>query len=90
MATSTVLILVVLGVFLAYTVAAPILLNVNRFIGRSWLFCPEHQEYAQVGVNTLGAAFTSGYGAPDLSVRRCTLRKPGEFCDEQCLNDARF
>lgn len=90
MSTTATLILIVLGVFLAYSVLAPLALNLGRFIGRSWLFCPEHQEYARVGVHPFAAAFTAGYGAPALSVRRCSLLPPGQACDEQCLNGAHF
>ena len=90
MTTVTVLVLVFAGVFLAYTVGAPVLLNISRFLGRTWQYCPTHEEYARVGVHSLGAALTSGYGAPVLHVRRCNLLRPHESCDERCLEDARF
>ena len=88
--TAIITVAVVLGVFLTYAVLAPVIANLGRFMGRTWLFCPEHQEYALIGVNPLGAAFTAGYGSPSLAVRRCTLRKPGEVCDERCLEGADF
>ena len=90
MSTIPMLMLVILGVFLAYAIVAPVALNVTRFAKRTWLFCPDHQEYAQIRLHPLSAALTAGYGAPALSVRRCTLLKPDEVCDENCLRGAEF
>jgi hypothetical protein len=90
MTTSVIPILAVLGVFLAYALLAPIVMNVGRFAGRTWLFCPERHEYARIGVNAVGAAFSTAYGAPDVSVRACSLLKSGEVCDERCLAGAQF
>ncbi|HKI99361.1 MAG TPA: hypothetical protein VKB51_12890 [bacterium] len=90
MVTSLTLTVIFLGVFLAYVVAAPLLTNLGRFLYRAWLFCPEHEEYARVGVHPFEAALTAGYGAPQLAVRSCTLLKPGERCHERCLNGADF
>jgi hypothetical protein len=90
MTTSVMPILVVLGVFFAYALLAPIAMNIGRFTGRNWLFCPDREEYAQVRVNPLRAALSTSYGAPDVTVRTCTLLKPGQACDEHCLDGAKF
>ena len=90
MTTSLWIILVVLGVFAIYTLAAPLAFNISRFLGRSWLFCPDRREYAQVRVNAVGGALSSAYGHPNLSVRGCSIRHPGETCDEKCLHGAEF
>lgn len=90
MTTSLILSVVFLGVFLLYAVAAPVLTNIGAFLRRTWLLCPERQEYASVGVHPFGAALSTGYGAPSLAVRTCSLRKPGETCDERCLAGAKF
>jgi hypothetical protein len=87
MTTSMMLSVVFLGVFLLYAIAAPVVTNIGRYLGLSWLLCPEHQEYARVGVHPFSAALTAGYGAPKLSVSRCSLLKPGETCEERCLCD---
>jgi hypothetical protein len=90
MTTIATLTLLVLGVFLIYSVLGPVALNVGRFLKRAWLYCPEHQEYARVGVHPFGAALTAAYGGPTLHVRRCSLLKGGEVCDEKCLAGADF
>jgi hypothetical protein len=90
MTTTLSLILSVLGIFALYALVAPIALNVGRYVGRNWLFCPEHQEYARVGVRPLGAALGVAYGARSLSVRRCTLLGRGQTCDAQCLSGVQY
>lgn len=90
MSTSLILTIIFLGVFLAYAIVAPLLTNIGVFLRRSWLYCPEHAEYARVGIHPMGAALSTGYGAPHLSVRSCSLLKPGETCSERCLQDAKF
>lgn len=90
MSTSLATIIAVLAVFAGYTLLAPIVANLGRFWGSTWLMCPEHREYGRVRLNAVGAALTAGYGGPDLAVRRCSLRKPGEACDERCLHGADF
>lgn len=90
MATSLILTIVFLAVFLAYAVGAPLLTNLGVFLHRAWLFCPEREEYARVGVHAFGAALSTGYGAPHLSVRSCSLLKEGETCNERCLLNATF
>jgi len=90
MTTSLWIILAVLGVFAAYTLVAPLALNIGRFIGRSWLFCPDRREYAQVRLNAIRGALSSAYGNPHVTVRGCSIRNPGETCDEKCLHGAAF
>ncbi len=88
--TTTTMMLVtvaVLGVFFSYTVLAPIAMNVARFVGRTWMFCPHHHRYGRVKLNALWAALSGGYGAPLLSVRQCTLLGKGETCDQKCLDE---
>lgn len=74
------------AVFVGYTLFAPTLLNLPRFIGGFLLKCPLRQAYADIRVNPLGAALTSAYGDPQLHVRKCTLLQPGEKCGQECLN----
>ncbi len=90
MTTTTMLLVTVavLGVFLSYTVLAPLAMNVARFVGRNWLFCPHRHRYGRVKLNALWAALSAGYGAPLLSVRRCSLLSKGETCDQRCLEEA--
>jgi hypothetical protein len=90
MTMTMLLTIVFLGVFVAYAIAAPFVSNIGRFLRRTWLYCPEHEEYARVGVHPMGAAVLAGYGEPPLSVRSCSLLKPGQRCDEGCLDGAEF
>ncbi len=78
----------ILAVFLAFTVLAPVLLNFARFAGRFLRTCPHLQQSAQVWVNPFSAAFTAGYGAPRLRVRNCSLW--GErTCEGECLKESK-
>jgi hypothetical protein len=90
MTTTLWIVVGVLGVFVAYTLVAPLALNVGRFLHRTWLFCPERKEHALVGVHALSSALRSAYGDPKLSVRTCSILKPGETCDANCLEKAAF
>ena len=75
----------ILAVFLAYTVLVPTVLGLPQFIGKFRLPCPVHGAFAEVRLNSVGAALTSAYGEPSLHVRRCNLRNRGEECGEDCL-----
>ncbi len=88
MTTSMTVAAAILAVFFGYTILAPVAANLGRFIGRSWLYCPKHRVFGAVKLNALSAALTAGYGEPMLAVRNCSLREPGQTCDERCLNGA--
>lgn len=77
----------ILAVFVGFTLFAPTLLNLSRFIGGFMLKCPERQAYAHIRVNPFGAALTSAYGDPRMQVRKCTLLEPVEKCEQACLRD---
>ncbi len=64
---------VILAVFFAFTVFAPVLCNISRFIGSQLLDCPFLDRAGRVWVNPFGAAFTTAYGEPRLRVRECSL-----------------
>lgn len=78
----------ILAVFLAYAIVAPTMLFIPRFLKRFRLFCPTHRSYANVRLNSFGAAITSAYGAPNVHVSGCNLKSRNDKCDERCLNDA--
>ncbi len=79
----------ILAVFLAFTVLAPVLLNFARFAGRFLRTCPHLQQNAQVRVNPFSAAFTAGYGEPRLHVRECSLWGEQRGCEGECLKDGK-
>lgn len=85
MTTPMLLITIVLGVFVAFSLVAPLVFNVDRFAGHQRLFCPTHDTYGDLTLHAGGAALSAAYGEPYLRVRRCTLRGDGEPCPEDCL-----
>lgn len=90
MTISLILTVVFLGMFLAYAVGVPLVTQIGAYLHPVSVFCPGRETYARVGVHPLGAALSTGYGMPHLSVRSCTLLKPGEHCNERCLERATF
>lgn len=75
----------ILLVFAAYTVAAPLVFNAQRFLGRFQVTCPSRGQGAEVKLRAVRAALSSAYGAPRLAKRRCSLLGAGETCNEACL-----
>lgn len=75
----------ILLVFATYALIAPVALNYGRFGGGFEVKCPSRLQPADVRVAASRAAITSAYGSPSLRLRRCTLLRPGESCDEACL-----
>lgn len=88
--TVLILIAAVLGVFVAYSVLAPVSMNLSRFIRHPRVLCPVHKIYGTLRLNMFGAALSAGYGQPVMHVKDCSLLHPGEKCDEACLKDANF
>jgi hypothetical protein len=78
----------IVAVFGAYTLAAPILLNRGRYNKGFRVMCPERNLFARVEANANAAAIAAAYGAKRLPVRRCDLLKTGETCDGACLRTA--
>jgi hypothetical protein len=87
MITPVILIAVILGVFVLYTIVGPTAFNLNRFMGRFRLYCPSHATFADLRLNAFGAALTSAYGKPAVDVRKCTLLNEGEICGQDCLEE---
>lgn len=81
---------IVLAIFLTYAVVGPVAANLGRFIGKHKLLCPTHNAFGVMKFNAFGAALGSGYGPPKPHIRQCSLRHPGENCDEGCLKDTEF
>ena len=75
----------ILSVFALYSVLAPLALNVGRFRGGFQLTCPNGARPADVQVRAGRAALSTAYGDPQLRLRRCSLQRPGEWCNEACL-----
>lgn len=78
----------IVAVFGAYTLAAPLLLNRGRFNKGFRVMCPERKLFARVQANASAAALASAYGAKRLPVRACDLLKSGESCDGVCMRSA--
>ncbi|HEX9843786.1 MAG TPA: hypothetical protein VGC20_13600 [bacterium] len=78
---------VILAVFLAFTIVVPAAMWLPTFMRRFHLFCPTHRTYGDIHLNAMSAALTSAYGAPRITVERCTLRPRGDRCPENCLED---
>ncbi len=85
MTTTLIVLALIVGIFLVYSVLSPTLMHFSRFLGRPRVFCPVHQEYGHLTLNSLVAAFTAGYGTPDVHVKECTLLSAKETCGESCL-----
>ncbi|MBI3993498.1 MAG: hypothetical protein HY342_09505 [Candidatus Lambdaproteobacteria bacterium] len=77
----------ILAVFLAYTIVVPSAMWLPKFSHRFHLFCPTHRTYGDIHLNAMSAAVTAAYGAPRISVERCTLRARGDRCPENCLEE---
>jgi hypothetical protein len=75
----------ILSVFALYSVLAPLALNIGRFRGGFRLNCPNGGRSADVKLHAGRAALSTAYGDPQLRMRRCSLQRPGEWCDEACL-----
>ena len=77
----------ILAIFIGYTVLAPMMLNLPRFLGTYRLICPHSRAPAEVRIHPLQAALTAGYGMPQMRVSRCNQLSPNETCDQNCLMD---
>lgn len=88
MNTPLILTIAVLAVLAGYLLLSPLVLNLPRFLPRTWLRCPEKDTYGHVKLNAFTAAITAGYGFPSLRVLRCSLLGKGEHCREACLKNA--
>lgn len=88
--TTLIVLAMIVGIFLVYSVLSPTLMNFSRFLGHPRVFCPVHQEHGYLTLNSLVAAFTAGYGTPDVHVKGCTLLAPKESCAENCLKSIEF
>ena len=77
----------ILIVFAAYTLLAPLLTNYGQFGNGFQLTCPDRNSRAQVDVNSVTAAIAKAYGVRRVFVRKCSLLKPGDVCDEGCLRN---
>lgn len=75
----------ILVVFVAYAAVAPMAMNLGRFWGKHSLTCPNRDVRAEVEVHPARAALAASYGAADLGLRRCSLLRPGDTCNEGCL-----
>lgn len=85
MTTTLIVLAMIVGIFLIYAVLSPTLMHFSRFLGHPKVLCPVHQEYGYLTLNPLVAAFTAGYGPPDVHIKECTLLDPDETCGESCL-----
>ena len=81
---------IIFAIFLTYSVLGPVAMNLGRFVGRRSLPCPKHNAYGVMRFNVLGAALGVGYGPANPHVTKCSLRHPGEECDEACLKNVTF
>lgn len=81
---------IIFAIFLIYSILAPVALNFNRFAGQRSLPCPHRNVNGIMQFNALGAALGTAYGRPIPQVKKCSLRHPGEECDEACLKDVTF
>ena len=76
---------IILAVFLAFTVVTPIIINYSRFSGLRRVRCPNLKRDGEIRLNTVGAAFSSTYGDPNLRITSCTLLGRAERCHGACL-----
>jgi hypothetical protein len=81
---------IIFAIFLTYSVLGPVVMNFGRFAGRRSLPCPNQNANGVVRFYALGAALGAGYGPPNPHVKKCSLRHPGEECDEACLKNVTF
>lgn len=81
---------IILAIFLAYSVLAPVAMNLGRFAGKRRLLCPNHKAYGVIRFKALRAALGVGYGLPNPRVKKCSLRHRGEECDQACLRNVTF
>lgn len=81
---------IIFAIFLTYSVLAPVTLNFGRFAGRRTLPCPHHNTKGVLRFNALSAALGAGYGPPAPRVKKCSMMRPEEKCDEGCLRNVSF
>lgn len=84
------LVVFVFAIFLAYSVLVPVVMNFGRFAGRRTLPCPTRNAEGVMRFNVLSAALGAAYGTPHPHVKKCSLRHPGDKCDEACLENVTF
>jgi len=79
----------IVAVFVVYALLAPAVLGLPSFMRPLLLPCPHHVATGRIRLNGILAALTNAYGRPRFRVMRCNLLRPGETCDEGCMEGAR-
>ena len=74
-------------IFVMYTLIAPSLLNLHRFVGAIAVTCPAYKAPAVVQIGAWSSALRAAYGMARPQVRRCNVLRQDETCDQECLCD---